>query len=146
MQSRRSLLASLSVAGLAGCGRRFRNNPVPGGLELRNRGEDPRTVSVTAAVVPGPQETPQDADTPTPEPSPAATDVFSVAGDETRAVPDFFPEGAAFRVTATVAGTEASAELFVRLYDSIPGPAGVDTVFVTVTPEGGVALSASEVD
>lgn len=146
MPSRRSLLATLSVAGLAGCGRRIRNNPVPGGLELRNRGEQPRTVGVAATAIPEPETTPERGETPTPEPAPVASAEYDVAAGETRAVPDFFPDGGDYRVVATVAGTAATAELFVRLYDAIPGPAGVDTVFVTVTQDGGVELSASSVD
>ncbi|WP_054583487.1 hypothetical protein [Halolamina pelagica] len=52
-RSRRAVLASIPVA-LAGCGRSFRENTVPGGLHLRNRRGEPVTVSIRAAVLPEP--------------------------------------------------------------------------------------------
>lgn len=149
MHSRRGLLRAAAVGGLgalAGCGRSVRRNSVPGGLELLNRRPDPVTVSVRATTVEE-VETPSGDDA---EPTPRAIDpvvlegTYDVDPRTERAVPNFFPGGDAYLVEASEGG--ATDRTALRLYDSVPGPAGADTVIVRLREGGELTAMATKID
>jgi len=144
--SRRAVLAAVPVA-LAGCGRSFRENTVPGGLHLRNRRGDAVTVSVRAAALPKDQP---EGGTPTPATpqeaaleSPDVTGEYRVQAGSSRAVRGFFPspDGWAFEAVVDADGSRSRIEL----HAAIPGPTGADTMLVTVR-DGGVTARATTVD
>lgn len=151
-RSRRTVLASLPVV-LAGCGRSFRQNSVPGGLYLVNRRRRLVTVTVRAAKLP-PKETAAGTEaTPTETPgtppaeavnSPDVTGEHEVRPGTERGVPDFFPEAGRWAVEALV-GDDSGNRTRIELYTAIPGPTGADTVRIGVTP-GDVTAQATTVD
>lgn len=151
-RSRRTVLASLPVV-LAGCGRSFRKNSVPGGLAIQNRRRRPVTVTVRAARLPPRGTAGDEGPTPTetPETPPAAaveppdlTGEYEVQPGEDRAVPNFFPDAGRWAVEAIV-GDDGDNRARIELYAAIPGPAGADTVRIRVTPDG-VTARATTVD
>jgi hypothetical protein len=156
--SRRAVLAAVPVA-LAGCGRSLRDNTVPGGLDIRNRRGEPVTVSVRAALLPEPEsggdgagitesptatpETPRDADLE----DPAASGEYRVPADGEHRVPDFFPRGGRWAFEAVVdaeSGGDGDRTRIV-LHAALPGPAGADTMLVTVRQRR-VTVRATEID
>lgn len=151
-RSRRTVLASLPVV-LAGCGRSFRQNSVPGGLYIENRRRRRVTVAVRAARLP-PQRTPTDGEaTPTERPEtppgeaveePSLTEEYAVGAGQERAVPDFFPRAGNWAVEAVV-GDDSGNRTRIELYAALPGPAGADTVRIRVTPDD-VTADATTVD
>ena len=145
-RSRRAVLAAVPVA-LAGCGRSLRENTVPGGLDVRNRRSEAVTVSVRAALLPELEEndgggvgitesptatpaTPRDADLD----DPAASGEYRVGPESERRVPDFFPRGGRWAFEAVVDAENAGDGDRTRivLHTALPGPAGADTMLVTV--------------
>jgi hypothetical protein len=151
-RSRRTVLASLPVV-LAGCGRSFRQNSVPGGLFIENRRRQQVTVTVRAARL-TPQETAAGTDaTPTERPdtppaeavaSPSLTGEYEVAAGTERGIPDFFPEAGHWALEAVV-GDDDGNRTRIELYAAIPGPTGADTVRIRVSP-GDVTARATTVD
>lgn len=155
-RSRRTILAALPVA-LAGCGRSFRQNSVPGGLYIQNSRQRAVTVSVRATLLP-PKETsvsrgPTEAATATPTPetppgdaleSPTKTGEYDVGAGENHGVPGFFEEAGRWVVEATV-GNDGGNRTRIKLYTAIPGPTGADTVHIRVRP-GNVTAEATTVD
>lgn len=144
-RSRRAVLAAVPVA-LAGCGRSFRENTVPGGLDVRNRRDERVTVSVRAAPLPEPEEggggagiaasptdtpeTPRDAALEAPE----LTGEYRIGPESRRRVPDFFPRGGRWAFEAVV-DSEADSNgdrARIALHAALPGPTGADTMLVTV--------------
>ena len=151
-RSRRTVLASLPVV-LAGCGRSFRQNSVPGGLYIENRRRRRVTVTVRAARLPpqetaiGTEATPTDTpDTPPAEAvaDPTRTGEYEVGAGGERGVPDFFPRAGRWAVEAVV-GDDSGNRTRIELYTAIPGPTGADTVRIRVTP-GDVTAQATTVD
>lgn len=151
-RSRRTVLASLPVV-LAGCGRSFRQNSVPGGLYIENSRQQQVTVSVRAARLSskgtaiGTELTPTERpDTPPAEAidSPSQTGEYEVPAGGEHGVPDFFPEAGHWAVEATV-GDDSGNRTKIELYTAIPGPTGADTVRIRVTP-GDVTVEATTVD
>ncbi|MFB6220152.1 MAG: hypothetical protein ABEH90_01820 [Halolamina sp.] len=149
-RSRRTVLAAVPTL-LAGCGRSFRQNSVPGGLFIENQRDQGVTVTVKAAPLP-PMETPVDG-TPSPTPetpadevleSPTVSGTHEVAAGNDKGVPDFFPEAGRWAVEATVEDG-GGGRARIELHAAIPGPTGADTVHIQVTPEG-VTAEASTVD
>lgn len=152
-RSRRTVLAALPLV-LAGCGRSFRENTVPGGLSIENRRRRAVTITVKAALIPSPEtdaagtaesatETPE---TPVEDAvaDPSVTRTFDVGAAETRAVPDFFPEAGRWAVEAVVEGDDLGRAR-IELYAAIPGPTGADTVRLHVDRDG-VTAEATTVD
>jgi hypothetical protein len=153
------VLAAVPVA-LAGCGRSLRNNTVPGGLDIRNRRSEPVTVSVRAGLLPEPEsgggggagitesptetpETPRDDHLEDPE----ASGEFSVPADGERRVPDFFPRGGrwAFEAVVSAESGDDGDRTRIVLHAALPGPAGADTMLVTVRQRR-VTVRATEID
>lgn len=149
-RSRRTVLASLPIF-LAGCGRSFRENAVPGGLFIENRRSGRVTVSVRAARLP-PQETAASGEaTPTPETPPATavesadlTGEYAVGAGATRGVPDFFPEAGRWAVEVSV-DEDSGNRARIQLYEAIPGPSGADTIRILVRQDD-VTARATTVD
>ena len=155
-RSRRTVLAALPVV-LAGCGRSFRQNSVPGGLYIQNSRQRAVTVSVRAALLP-PKETsvsrgPTEAATATPTPetpaaeaveTPTKTGEYEVGAGESHGVPEFFEEAGRWAIETTV-GNDSGNRTRVELYAAIPGPTGADTVHIRVRP-GDVTAEATTVD
>lgn len=151
-RSRRTVLASLPVV-LAGCGRSFRENSVPGGLAIENRRKRRVTVTVRAKRLP-PQETVVGTEaTPTERPDtppaeavddPTRTAEYTVRAGNERGVPDFFPRAGRWAVEVAV-GDDSGNRTRIELYAAIPGPTGADTVRIRVTP-GDVTARATTVD
>lgn len=151
MLSRRRLLRDASaaaMAGLAGCGRSFRRNSIPGGLDLRNTDDVAHELTVRATTVEE-LETPPPSGDEEPKPRPidpvVAEGTYDLAPSTQRAVPDFFPEAGNYLVEATLP-EGASARAKLRLYDSLPGPAGADTVIVRIGGDGSLSAMATQVD
>lgn len=157
--SRRTVLAALPVA-LAGCGRSLRKNTVPGGLDIRNRRSEPVNVSVRAALLPDPEsggdggvgitdsptatpETPRDAALENPD----ATGEYRVPPTGERRVPDFFPRAGrwAFEAVVTAEGGDDGDRTRIVLHAALPGPAGADTMLVTVKRQR-VTVRATDID
>lgn len=145
-RSRRAVLAAVPVA-LAGCGRSFRENTVPGGLHVRNRRSEPVTVAVRAALLPeleggsgggvgitdsptATPETPRDVDFEEPE----AAGEYRLRAEGERMVPDFFPRAGRWAFEAVVDSENGSDGDRTRivLHAALPGPTGADTMVVTV--------------
>jgi len=156
-RSRRAVLASIPVA-LAGCGRSFRDNTVPGGLYIRNQRAEAVTVAVRAALLPplgggggaGVTESPT-ATPATPRDGalddPGATGEYAVEPEEERAVPDFFPEPGRWAFEAVVSFEDGSEgdRTRIQLHAAVPGPTGADTIVVRITDRG-VAARATTID
>lgn len=153
-RSRRTVLAALPLV-LAGCGRSFRENSVPGGLYFQNRRRRTVTVSVDAALLPprGTDAAGRDG-TPSPTPEtpvadavadPSVSGTYDVAGKEERAVPDFFPEAGRWAVEAVVEGNGALGRARIELHAAIPGPTGADTVRLRLDADG-LTAEATTVD
>jgi hypothetical protein len=155
-RSRRTVLAALPVA-LAGCGRSFRRNSVPGGLSIQNELPRSVTVTVSAAQLP-PTQTAASQETLSPRPeTPIAEQVdpadvsgeYEVAANKQRAVPDFFPEPGRWAMEAVVDdGTDGDGGLGrarIELHAALPGPTGADSVEISITADG-VTATASSVD
>ncbi|NHX35477.1 MULTISPECIES: hypothetical protein [Halolamina] len=144
--SRRAVLASLPVA-LAGCGRSFRENTVPGGLHLRNRRAESVTVSVRAAVVPDHETGDATASPATPKDrtldDPEVTEEYRVQARGERAVADFFPSPGRWAFEAVVDADGDRSR--IELHAALPGPTGADTMLVTVR-ERGVTARATTAD
>lgn len=153
--TRRAVLAAVPVA-LAGCGQSFRENPVPGGLQIRNRRRESVTVAVRAALLPdrgaddaavtaSPHETPSTPRDQSLE-DPDATGGYTVAAEQNRAVSDFFPESGRWAFEAVVDAEDAEMDRTrIQLHAALPGPTGADTVVVRVTGRG-VTARATTVD
>lgn len=153
-RSRRAVLAAVPVA-LAGCGRSFRDNPVPGGLYIRNRRGGPVTVSVRAALLPplssggdgsgfteSPTETPEtprDRDLDDPD----VTGEYRVQPDEDRAVPDFFTDPGRWGFEAVV--DDEGDRTRIQLHAALPGPAGADSIVVRIARDD-VTVRATTID
>jgi len=145
-RSRRAVLASIPIA-LAGCGRSFRENTVPGGLYLRNRRGEPVTVSVRATVLPEPQPGAATASPSTPDDrslaDPDVTGEFRVQPHSERAVGAFFPSAGRWAFEAVI--DDDGDRSRIELHAALPGPTGADTMLVTVR-ERGVTARATTVD
>ena len=145
-RSRRAVLAAVPVA-LAGCGRSFRENTVPGGLHVRNRRSEPVTVVVRAARLPeidgrdgggvgitesptATPATPRDADLDDPD----ATGELRIRAEGERVAPEFFPRAGRWAFEAVVDSENGSDGDRTRivLHAALPGPTGADTMLVTV--------------
>lgn len=145
-RSRRAVLASIPVA-LAGCGRSFRENAVPGGLHLRNRRGEPVTVSIRAAVLPEPGAGAATASPGTPDDrslaDPDVTEEFRLRPRSERPVGAFFPSAGRWAFEAVV--DDDGDRSRIELHAALPGPTGADTMLVTVR-ERGVTARATTVD
>ncbi|MEZ3143611.1 hypothetical protein [Halobaculum sp. MBLA0143] len=141
---RRRLLRAAGVtatAALAGCGRGVRANRVPGGLRFVNERPEPVRV-VVRALLEG--ETPSER-----QPTPLSDTVtvegaFPVPAETTRTNRNFFPQPGSYVVEARVRRETATGR--IRLYETVGGGLGADTVTVRVGTTGDVSLSVSEVD
>lgn len=150
--SRRTVLAAVPVV-LAGCGRSFRANSVPGGLFIENERDRSVTVSVSAARLSPQERTVSGGETPSPTPetpgasaveSPELTGEYTVAAGGTRGVPDFFPTAATWAVDIVV-DADSGGRARIQVYDAVPGPTGADTIRILVGPEN-VTARATTVD
>lgn len=148
-RSRRAVLAAVPVA-LAGCGRSFRENAVPGGVHIRNQRRKSVSVAVRAALLPerdsgaqaSPTETPETPRDPVFE-NAAVTGEYTVAADTQRAVPDFFPEPGHWAFEAVVDAENETDRTRIELHAALPGPTGADSIVVRVTPEGTTAAATT---
>lgn len=158
-RSRRAVLAAIPVA-LAGCGQSFRENPVPGGLHIRNRRTEPVTLAVRAARLPELREndnggarltesptatpvTPRDAAFDPPD----VTGEYELAPEEEHPVPDFFPQSGRWAVEAVLnLDSENNGDRTrIVLHAALPGPAGADSIVIRVSNDG-LTAEATTVD
>ncbi len=149
-RSRRTVLAALPTL-LAGCGRSFRENTVPGGLVIENELEQTMTVTVRASLLQPPETAQGGTPVTTPETppetvfeSPDESGSFDVPASTENAIPDFFPSEGRWAVEAAIED-DGFGRTRIELHAAIPGPTGADSVIVTVD-EDGVAAEATTVD
>jgi len=142
---RRRVLAGAGLglaSALAGCTRGLRSNDVPGAVILRNDRAEPVRVSLRALAASegGEESTPESGAGDGPV---LADGTYPVDAGSRGTVRDFFPGPGLYRVEASVGGSTAADTL--RLYRTLGGGLGVDTVFVTVTA-GGIEVAATDRD
>jgi hypothetical protein len=151
-RSRRTVLAAVPIV-LAGCGRSFRDNSVPGGLSIENERDRTVTVSVSAARLPPKETAASGGPTPSPTPetpdasavaSPELTGEYEVQGGGNRGVSDYFPTAAHWAVEVVV-DDDSGNRARIQLYEAIPGPTGADTIRILVGPDN-VTARATTVD
>lgn len=143
-RSRRELLAAVGAAAttaLAGCGRGVRANRVPGGLRFVNERRRPVRFVVRALLegsTPGARQ-------PTPLSETVTVEgAFPVPAETTRISRGFFPQAGSYVLEARVRQETATGR--IRLYRTVGGGLGADTVTITAARTGDVDLSVSDVD
>jgi len=143
-RNRRELLGAAavgSVAALAGCGRSLRANRVPGGIRFVNERPGPVRVRVRALLegqTPGERAATPLGDTVTVE------GAFPIPGDATRVSRGFFPQRGSYVVEARAGDRVGTGR--IRLYRTVGGGVGADTLTIRVTLDGEVEVSVSDVD
>lgn len=141
---RRELLGAAALGAataLAGCGRSLRANRVPGGIRFVNERPEPVRVRVRALLE---GETPG-AGTATPLGDTVTLQAaFPVPAETTRVSQNFFPQRGSYVVEARVGDRVDTGR--IRLYRTVGGGLGADTLTVRVTLDGEVIVSVSDVD
>lgn len=143
-RGRRELLGAVAVGtatALAGCGRSLRANRVPGGIRFVNERPSPVRIRVRALLegtTPGERAATPLGDTAT------VTAAFPIPGETTRVSQGFFPQRGSYVVEARAGDRVGTGR--IRLYRTVGGGLGADTVTVRVTLDGNVEISVSEVD
>lgn len=143
-RGRRELLGAAAVgvaASLAGCGRGLRGNRVPGGVRFVNERPGPVRIRVRALLegqTPGQGTATPLGDTATVEA------VFPVPGETTRVSQSFFPQPGSYVIEARAGDRVGTGR--IKLYRTVGGGVGADTLTVRVTLDGEVVVSVSDVD
>lgn len=135
-------IATAGVVGLAGCSRAVRQNKVPGGIQFRNQRSQPESVTVRAFRLAN--QTPED-ETPTPvDREPTVQGRFRIPAQSNASNDSFFPQAGTYLVAASNAGT--TVRIAFKLFDTIGGGVGVDTVIVTLPESGSIRLRVTDID
>ena len=145
MQGRRGFLrrvGAAAVAGVAGCGRAVRPNDVPGGVKFVNQRSNRQAVTLRAFRLA--DQTPDDTE-PTPvEREPAAAGQFRIPPETTATNDSFFPAAGTYLVAASNLGTTVRER--IKLFETIGGGLGADTVVVRLPEIGDVRMTVTDVD
>lgn len=125
----------------AGCSRGLRANRVPGGIRFVNERPEPVRVRVRALLE---GETPGER-TPTPLGDTTTVEAaFPVPAETTRVSRGFFPRPGSYVVEARAGARSDTGR--IRLYRTVGGGLGADTLTVRVTLDGEVVVTVSDVD
>lgn len=145
MPTRRELVAALGAGGataVAGCGRAIRANPAPGGLKFVN--ERVTTERVIVRALRSDAEVNEDS-TPTPLGDTSTVEgQFTIPAESTRYANDFFEVPGTYDVE--VRNRDEVVTTQIRLYQTLGGGLGVDTVIVTLPFGQPVTATATNVD
>lgn len=130
------------VTGLAGCSGLVSENDVPGGIKFRNR--RPRSEVVTVRLYRLAPQTPDDT-TPTPvDTQPVFDGQFRLKPQWTGVNDSVFPSAGTYLVEASNRGTTVRER--IKLFETLGGGVGVDTVVVTLPAAGDIQLRVTDVD
>ena len=144
MQRRRLLgaVGAGTLTALAGCGRVIRPNDVPGGIKFVN--DRPGEEAVTLRAFRLANQTPEDT-TPTPvDREPIASGLFRVPGGSSVTNDSFFAEAGTYLVAASNRGATARAR--IKLFATLGGGVGSDTVIVRLPETGDLRVRVTDVD
>ncbi len=130
------------AAGTAGCVGLVRQNDVPGGLKFRNQRPTEQRVLVEAFLLPA--QTPDDA-TPTPvDGEPVNAGQFRLPAETTAINDGFFADPGTYLVAAT--NQDTTVRRRIKLFQTVGGGVGVDTVIVTLPNGGSIQMRVTDVD
>jgi hypothetical protein len=131
-----------TLAALAGCGRAIRPNDVSGGIKFVNDRADEEAVTLRAFRLT--DRTPDDTTPTAVDREPVASGLFRVPGRASVTNDSFFTEAGTYLVAAS--NRDATARARIKLFATLDGGVGSDTVIVRLPEVDDVRIRVTDVD